>query len=457
MLLSIKRPADPESKAEWKFKRDSKQFLLQPVFGYPLINYAPSITQNSGPSFLASAGSCYTNRGEPGSCIAFRKCYPFLKFPNVDPWVLGMYDTCSYYNEQGRQAICCSGPAETSPQPASEDTNDQENSNSTQLAGNAKIPNWPPPLPTHPPDHTIPPLPTHPPNPSIGQAPTKPSLIITTRGTTKKPNKPVPTKTTTSKPSYDIGTAACGAKNGFQDQGKIVGGHNADLNEWPWIAALFNSGRQFCGGSLIDNIHILSAAHCVAHMSSWDVARVTVRLGDYNIKTNSEVKHVEKRVKRVVRHRGFDSRTLYNDIAILTLDSPVDFSSVIRPVCLPSAGARDWAGSTGTVIGWGSIRESGPQPAVLQEVNIPIWSNNDCRQKYGHAAPGGIVDHMLCAGQANRDSCSGDSGGPLMVNSGKWTQVGIVSWGIGCGKGQYPGVYTRVEKFLPWITKNLKQ
>lgn len=111
-------------------------------------------------------------------------------------------------------------------------------------------------------------------------------------------------------------------------------------------------------------------------MSSWDVARLTVRLGDYNIKTNSEVKHIEKKVKRVVRHRGFDSRTLvsgfqtrywtylieihfqYNDIAILTLESPVQFSSVIRPVCLPSGGARDWAGSTGTVIGWGSLRES---------------------------------------------------------------------------------------------------
>ncbi|CAG2069293.1 unnamed protein product, partial [Timema podura] len=75
-------------------------------------------------------------------------------------------------------------------------------------------------------------------------------------------------------------------------------------------AALFNSGRQFCGGSLIDSTHILTAAHCVAHMSSWDVSRVTVRLGDHNIKTNSEVRHIEKKVKRVVRHRGFDSRTL---------------------------------------------------------------------------------------------------------------------------------------------------
>ncbi|XP_052126172.1 proclotting enzyme-like [Frankliniella occidentalis] len=249
--------------------------------------------------------------------------------------------------------------------------------------------------------------------------------------------------------------ASCGAKNGYQDQERIVGGQNADLGEWPWIAALFNGGRQFCGGSLIDSTHILSAAHCVAHMSSWDVARLTVRLGDHNIRTNTETRHIEKKVRRVVRHRGFDSRTLYNDVAILTLDSPVQYRRDIRPICMPS-GSAGYSGKTATVIGWGSLRESGPQPAVLQEVNIPVWTNAECRQKYGNAAPGGIVDTFLCAGQASRDSCSGDSGGPLMVNDGRWTQVGIVSWGIGCGKGQYPGVYTRVTSFMPWIQKNLK-
>lgn len=77
----------------------------------------------------------------------------------------------------------------------------------------------------------------------------------------------------------------------------------------------------------------------------------------------------------------------------------------------------------------------GPQPAVLQKISIPIWSNAQCRSKYGPHAPGGIADHMLCAGQESRDSCNGDSGGPLMVNDGYWFQIGIVSWGIGCGKG----------------------
>nr|CAD7578143.1 unnamed protein product [Timema californicum] len=198
------------------------------------------------------------------------------------------------------------------------------------------------------------------------------------------------------------------------------------------MAALFNSGRQFCGGSLIDSTHILTAAHCVAHMSSWDVSRVTVRLGDHNIKTNSEVRHIEKKVKRVVRHRGFDSRTLlvnalvmlsstaedgeievrisagelrYNDLAILTMDSAVSFTKQIHPICLPSGKAL-YNGQTATVIGWGSLRESGPQPAVLQEVSIPVWTNSECKAKYGNAAPGGIVEHFLCAGQAGRDSCS---------------------------------------------------
>lgn len=92
-------------------------------------------------------------------------------------------------------------------------------------------------------------------------------------------------------------------------------------------------------------------------MNSWDVARLTVRLGDHNIKTNTEVQHVERRVKRVVRHRDFHLRTLYNDIAILTLSEPVAFTKQIRPICLPS-GAQLYAGKAATVIGWGSLRES---------------------------------------------------------------------------------------------------
>ncbi|KAK6630616.1 hypothetical protein RUM43_014601 [Polyplax serrata] len=479
------------------------------------------------------SGPCVTSSGKLGRCTSFRACYPHFKVPhlnNWESWVLGIYDTCSYFTESGQQAfgVCCTKRNVGTPRPPQITTEPPTTTTTRRpVPVNPVPPNWPPPIPTHPPDHTIPPLPTHPPSPpppptrptrpSPPTPPTrpthpspptwptqKPTTIPTQRPTTRptqKPTRPTqrpttrptqrpttrptqkPTRPTTTTPrptgpptrpptkwpptpqpvkpigppappENEIFEGTCGTKNGYQDQERIVGGQTAEVNEWPWAVVLFNGGRQFCGGSLIDHEHILSAAHCVAHMTSWDVARLTVRLGDHNIRINTETRHIEKRVRRVVRHRGFDPRTLYNDIAILTLDTPVSFSKTIRPICLPQ-GNQNYAGLPATVIGWGSLRESGAQPAELQEVNIPIWTNDDCRLKYGPAAPGGIVDHFLCAGQASRDSCSGDSGGPLMVNQGRWIQVGIVSWGIGCGKGQYPGVYTRVTYFMPWITKNL--
>ncbi|XP_015585811.1 proclotting enzyme isoform X2 [Cephus cinctus] len=447
----------------------------------------PTATREARNIFWAKAGGggpCLTSKGEVGKCATFKECYPYFKIPDLgalDGWVLGVYDTCSYIRDDGRMGfgVCCSNtiPLVTPASPGGEDPvveEPEEEDNADKNVGpdsakpRPKPPSWPPPLPTHPPDHTIPPLPTHGPFPGFPTITTPKPIYSTSKkppGATTWPTKKpgwwpgATSPATTSKPPVTaapgVTYAECGAKNGNQDQERIVGGHNADPGEWPWIAALFNAGRQFCGGSLIDNIHILSAAHCVAHMNSWDVARLTVRLGDYNIKTNNEVRHIERRVKRVVRHRGFDSRTLYNDVAILTLDQPVDFTEQIRPVCLPT-GSQLYSGKTATVIGWGSLRESGPQPAVLQEVSIPVWTNSECKIKYGSDAPGGIVDSFLCAGRASKDSCSGDSGGPLMVNDGRWTQVGIVSWGIGCGKGQYPGVYTRVTHFLPWINKNLK-
>lgn len=145
---------------------------------------------------------------------------------------------------------------------------------------------WPPQLPTHGPDNTIPPLPTHPTymgypmstqstHPTLPQTPSNKPPSLPTTWPTKKPGAwwPPTTSQPTAKPpsmmvpavpSHPVNSAECGAKNGNQEQERIVGGQNADLGEWPWIAALFNTGRQFCGGSLIDDRHILTAAHCVA-------------------------------------------------------------------------------------------------------------------------------------------------------------------------------------------------
>ncbi|EFX71073.1 hypothetical protein DAPPUDRAFT_256105 [Daphnia pulex] len=178
---------------------------------------------------------------------------------------------------------------------------------------------------------------------------------------------------------------------------KIVGGTEAIKNSWPGIVALKNNGRQFCGGSLISPTHILTAAHCVAHMSSWDVSRLTVELGMHVLKPISDAQ-VSKKVRRVTRHKGFDSRTLYNDIAILTMESPVFFTSKISPVCLPPVGSNDqYTDKDAAVIGWGALKEGGSQPNALQLVTVQIIANSKCKSSYGSDAPGGIVDHMLCA------------------------------------------------------------
>lgn len=92
-------------------------------------------------------------------------------------------------------------------------------------------------------------------------------------------------------------------------------------------------------------------------MTSADVARMTVNLADHNIRSTYETQHISKKVKRVVRHRSFDARTLYNDVALLTLDSPVQYTKSVRPICLPNNN-RNYGGQYGTVIGWGSLRES---------------------------------------------------------------------------------------------------
>jgi len=273
------------------------------------------------------------------------------------------------------------------------------------------------------------------------QVVTKDSAVIDTKqkGTCGKGPKSVPPTTVDSK-------------------NRIVGGTEARRGDWPFQVALLNNGRQFCGGSLIDDVHILTAAHCVAHMSSWDVARLSVALQMHTLKP-LDSNAIQKKVRRLTRHKAFDSRTLYNDIAILTMDSPVSFSDAVNPVCLPTLGDTTLFTDRETVvIGWGTLREGGGQPTSLQQVTVKVQDNSECKRRYGSNAPGGIIDTMICAAYPGKDSCQGDSGGPLVhqeAADGKWTQVGIVSWGIGCAQDPYPGVYTRVTSFMKWITANL--
>nr|CAH0107104.1 unnamed protein product [Daphnia galeata] len=232
---------------------------------------------------------------------------------------------------------------------------------------------------------------------------------------------------------------------------RIVGGWNSHIGEYPFMAGIMGNGKVYCGGSLLDDIHVLTAAHCVHKLTSQGVAQLTVIMGAVDLRDPAMV---VKRVHSITRHRGFDATKLYNDIALITMDSPVKFTNNISPVCLYDDEGVNHEGREAVAIGWGNIRDGGPRAETLQKVSLQIKSQEDCRRNFGSRAPGGIVDHFICATAPSKDSCAGDSGGPLMMNRGnRQCQVGIVSWGIGCATDTY-GVYTRLSSFSVWINRN---
>ncbi|KAB0802090.1 hypothetical protein PPYR_04276 [Photinus pyralis] len=234
---------------------------------------------------------------------------------------------------------------------------------------------------------------------------------------------------------------------------RVVGGNVTKENEFPWLAGMAKNGEFHCGGTLITRKHVLTAAHCVDGIN---YRTISIAFGDHDRKDKERFSKIQvRKIKKVVPHKLFDRSTYNNDIAILELDHPLHFDSKIQPACLPHSGSDDPAGKLGTVIGWGRTMEGGMLPGIVQEVQVPILTLQQCRAMKYRASR--ITTFMLCAGKGSMDSCQGDSGGPLVVPNGeKYEIVGIVSWGIGCARPGYPGVYTRVGKYISWIRSNVQ-
>ncbi|XP_066978134.1 trypsin-1-like [Macrobrachium rosenbergii] len=236
---------------------------------------------------------------------------------------------------------------------------------------------------------------------------------------------------------------------GQKEESRIVGGNDAEINEWPWQAALMKGSDQFCGGSLINDRYILTAAHCTEGLRPRDL---TVRLAEHRLSTSGETSLVTRSVTKIIEHPRYIPGDEINDIALLKLSSSVKVSSTVLPVCVPPRSPL-YTNKEATVTGWGYTSDGGKPSNTLKEVTVKVMSNNICRRhSYGSA----IKNTMLCAGASGKDSCQGDSGGPLVFRDagGNYDQIGVVSWGYGCAEERYPGVYTRVNKYLDWIKAN---
>lgn len=229
------------------------------------------------------------------------------------------------------------------------------------------------------------------------------------------------------------------------DDERIIGGRNAKINKSPWFACLLLQSMMICGGSIISNTKILTAAHCVAQFPA---TMLQVRVGSTMWSRGGQV----VRVTRSVMHPSYNNPPQSHDIAVLSVSRIAFNRKSIAKVNLPST-KRRMTFSTGTMLyvcGFG-VTESGSISMSLRAVTVPLVEQQQCIQSYGRI----ITSDMLCAGykMGRRDACQGDSGGPL--TRGK-TQVGVVSFGEGCGKPTKYGVYAKVSRFTKWIRKNMK-
>ncbi|OCT72461.1 transmembrane protease serine 4 [Xenopus laevis] len=246
-----------------------------------------------------------------------------------------------------------------------------------------------------------------------------------------------------------LSCAACGI--GHKQQ-RIIGGTNSDILRYPWQVSLQYMGQHICGGSILNSRWILSAAHCFdkgqKQIDRWrvqyGVTTLTYLFGSY--------------VDKIFLHSRYVANQKPNDIALVKLKSDIAVSTSVQPVCLPGYDNQIVAGSVLWVTGWGHTVEGGSAlSSQLQEVTINLISSATCNQEYG----GQILQSMLCAGklEGGSDTCQGDSGGPLVSlgQNSRWDQVGVVSWGDGCGRPNKVGVYTNVQTFLNWIYEVMKQ
>ncbi|XP_078141870.1 transmembrane protease serine 9 [Centroberyx gerrardi] len=231
---------------------------------------------------------------------------------------------------------------------------------------------------------------------------------------------------------------------------RIVGGVTARRGEWPWIGSLQYQRLHRCGATLIHSKWLLTAAHCFksdASPSSWSVSLGSV--------LRSGVGALVIPIQRVILHPAFNGTSMDNDVALLELAVPAPRSYTIQSVCLPSPVHRFLKNAECYITGWGSMREGGSLTNLLQKAAVNIIDQTDCQQSYGNV----LTPSMMCAGymEGGRDTCLGDSGGPLTCRqlSGQWFVAGVTSWGHGCGRMGYPGVYTRVTTVREWISKYL--
>ncbi|XP_014361379.2 phenoloxidase-activating factor 2 [Papilio machaon] len=269
--------------------------------------------------------------------------------------------------------------------------------------------------------------------------------------------------------------SGCGWRNG--DNTEILS-DNTEFAEFPWIVAVLKvvpanpekpEGSKLylytCGGSVIHPRVVLTTAHNVYEKN----LNLRARAGEWNTTSEDEVlPYQDRNVERIIIHELFNTKrtNLFNDVALLVLDKPLDFVSNVNSICLPPAGERAVDGTRCFSAGWGKKKfgKAGAYQTVLKKVQIPVIDRSKCQRELRKTRLGPVFNlhntFMCAGGEPNKDTCTGDGGSPLMcpINGqvGRYTASGMVAWGLGCGDA-LPAVYADVGALRPWIDAKMAE
>nr|ACN38234.1 serine protease 14 [Anopheles gambiae] len=259
---------------------------------------------------------------------------------------------------------------------------------------------------------------------------------------------------------------------GVQLTDRVIGGQPTKIDEFPWTALIEYekpNGRFgfHCGGSVINERYILTAAHCITSIPrGWKVHRV--RLGEWDLSSTTDQEDdfyadapIDLDIEKIIVHPGYNlqDESHHNDIALIRFNREINYSSTIRAICLPLSNSlrnRKHAGLSSYAAGWGKTETASASQKKLK-VELTVVDVKDCSPAYRRNGISLDSTQMCAGGIRGKDTCSGDSGGPLMRQmTGSWYLIGVVSFGPQkCGAPGVPGVYTNVAEYVDWIKDNI--
>lgn len=288
----------------------------------------------------------------------------------------------------------------------------------------------------------------------------------------------IPKEPSNVTPTDKTGHGQCGIRNsnGISNTNPSTGvignsatkGGSSSFGEFPWMAAVLKTDSKtyedvfLCGGSVIHQSVILTAAHCLEDINTTDLK---IRAGEWDSQTISEsLPHQDRYVSKAVIHPQYHKEQLHNDIALLFLTSNLLFIDNVGTICLPEEGLYVNP-SDCIATGWGknNNNHTGLYQTKLKKIEMPLVLNSECQESLRTTQLGRqfILDpSFICAGGiGDQDTCQGDGGGPLVCkitgSTSSYAQVGVTSWGVGCGTST-PGVYASVSRTQPWIKTQLE-